>query len=67
MIELIKACLIVNIIVLLILLIFVISMGIWYFKREIKHKEEKSDLKQSRDWHINELRKRSGVEDADLH
>ena len=67
MIELIKACLITNIIVLVILLIWVIVMGIWHFKREVKHKKEKADLRQSRAHHIEELRKRSGIENDDLH
>jgi flagellar basal body-associated protein FliL len=67
MIELIKACLIVNIIVLVILLAWVISMGIWHFKKDKKHQEEKAKLEQSRDWHIEELKKRSGIEDVDLH
>jgi flagellar basal body-associated protein FliL len=67
MIELIKACLIVNIVVLVILLAWVIAMGIWHFKKDKKHQEEKARLEQSRDWHIKELKKRSGVEDVDLH
>jgi flagellar basal body-associated protein FliL len=67
MIELIKACLIVNIVVLVILLAWVIAMGIWHFKKDKKHQEEKAKLEESRDYHIKELKKRSGVEDVDLH
>jgi flagellar basal body-associated protein FliL len=67
MIELIKACLIVNIVVLVILLAWVIAMGIWHFKKDKKHQEEKAKLEQSRDWHIKELKKRSENEDVDLH
>ena len=67
MIELIKACLVVNIIVLVILLGWVIVMGIWHFKKDKKHQEEKAKLEQSRDYHIKELTKRSGLEDVDLH
>lgn len=67
MLELIKACLIVNLIVLVILLGWVIVMGIWHFKKDKKHQEEKAKLEISRDYHINELKKRSGVEDVDLH
>ena len=67
MLELIKACLIVNLIVLVILLVWVIIMGIWHFKKDKKHQEEKAKLEESRDYHINELKKRSGVEDVDLH
>ena len=67
MIGLIKACLIVNIIVLVILLGWVIAMGIWHFKKDKKHQEEKARLEQSRDFHIEELRKRSGEQDVDLH
>ena len=67
MIELIKACLIVNIVVLVILLAWVIAMGIWHFKKDKKHQEEKAKLEESRDYHIKELKKRSGIEDVDLH
>lgn len=67
MIELIKACLIVNIVVLVILLAWVIAMGIWHFKKDKKHQEERAKLEESRDYHINELKKRSGIEDVDLH
>jgi flagellar basal body-associated protein FliL len=67
MIELIKACLVVNIVVLVILLGWVIAMGIWHFKKDKKHQEEKAKLEQSRDWHIKELKKRSENEDVDLH
>ena len=67
MIELIKACLIVNIVVLVILLAWVIAMGIWHFKKDKKHQEEKAKLEESRDYHIKELQKRSGIEDVDLH
>lgn len=67
MLELIKACLIVNIIVLVILLGWVIAMGIWHFKKDKKHQEEKAKLEISRDYHINELKKRSESENVDLH
>lgn len=67
MIELIKACLIINIVVLVILLAWVIAMGIWHFKKDKKHQEEKERLTQSRDFHIKELKKRSENEDVDLH
>ena len=67
MIELIKACLIVNIIVLMILLVWVIVMGIWHFKKDKKHHIEKKELEESRDYHIKELIKRSGNENVDLH
>ena len=67
MIELIKACLIVNIVVLVILLAWVIAMVIWHFKKDKKHQEERAKLEESRDYHINELKKRSGIEDVDLH
>lgn len=67
MIELIKACLIVNIVVLVILLGWVIVMGIWHFEKDKKHQEEKAKLEQSRDWHMKELKKRSENEDVDLH
>ena len=67
MIELIKACLITNIIVLVILLAWVIVMGIWHFKREVEHKKEKAYLRQSRDYHTEALKKRSGIENDDLH
>lgn len=67
MIELIKACLIVNIVVLVVLLGWVIVMGIWHFKKDKKHQEEKAKLEQSRDWHIKELKKRSENENVDLH
>ena len=67
MIGLIKACLIVNIIVLVILLGWVIAMGIWHFNKDKKHQEEKAKLEQSRDWHMKELKKRSENEDVDLH
>ena len=67
MIELITACLIVNIIVLVILLGWVIAMGIWHFDKDKKHQEEKAKLEQSRNYHIEELKKRSGVEDVDLY
>ena len=67
MIELIKACLIVNIVVLVILLAWVIVMGIWHFKKDKKHQEEKARLEQSRDYHIKELKKRSENENVDLH
>lgn len=67
MIELIKACLIVNIVVLVILSAWVIAMGIWHFKKDKKHQEEKAKLEESRDWHMEELKKRSGIEDVDLH
>ena len=67
MIELIKACLIVNIVVLVILLAWVIAMGIWHFKKDKKHQEERAKLEESRDYHIKELKKRSGIEDVDLH
>ena len=67
MVELIKACLIVNIVVLVILLAWVIAMGIWHFKKDKKHQEERAKLEESRDYHINELKKRSGIEDVDLH
>lgn len=67
MIELIKACLIVNIVVLVILLAWVIAMGIWHFKKDKKHQQEKAKLEESRDYHIKELQKRSGIEDVDLH
>ena len=64
MIELIKACLIVNIIVLVILLAWVIAMGIWHFRKDKKHQEEKATLKQSRDYHIKQLIERSEKEDV---
>ena len=67
MIELIRACLIVNIVVLVILLGWVIIMGIWHFKKDKKHQQEKAKLEESRDYHIKELKKRSGIEDVDLH
>ena len=67
MIELIKACLIVNIVVLVILLAWVIAMGIWHFKKDKAHQEEKARLEQSRDYHIKELQKRSENENVDLH
>lgn len=67
MIELIKACLIVNIVVLMVLLICIIVMGIWHFKKDKKHQEEKAKLEASRDYHIKELQKRSDKEDVDLH
>lgn len=67
MIELIRACLIVNIVVLVILLAWVIAMGIWHFKKDKKHQEERAKLEQSRNYHIEELKKRSGIEDVDLH
>ncbi len=67
MIELIKACLIVNIIILTLLLGWVIAMGFWHFKKDKKHQEEKAKLEESRDYHIEELKKRSGVKDVDLY
>jgi uncharacterized membrane protein len=62
MIELIRACLISNIIVLLVLLGLIIFMGVWHFKRENTHKQEKAELKQQNDYHCNELKKRYGEE-----
>ena len=62
MIELIKACLIVNIVVLMILLVWVIVMGIWHFKKDKKHQQEKAKLEQSRDFHINQLKQRDGCD-----
>lgn len=67
MIELITACLIVIVIVLVILLGWVIAMSIWHFKKDKKHHIEKKELEESRDYHIKELIKRSGIEDVDLH
>ena len=67
MLELIKACLIVNLIVLAILIGWVIVMGIWHFKKDKKHQEEKAKLEESRDYHIKELQKRSESENVDLH
>jgi uncharacterized membrane protein len=67
MIELIIACLIVSIMVLVILIGWVITMGIWHFKKDKKHQEERAKLEKSRDFHIEELKKRSGVEDVNLH
>ena len=67
MLELIKACLIVNVVVLVILVAWVVVMSIWHFNKDKKHQEEKAKLEQSRDWHIKELKKRSESEDVDLH
>lgn len=67
MLGLIKACLIVNIIVLVILMAWVVVMGLWHFKKDKKHQEEKAKLQESRDYHIKELHKRSDKEDVDLH
>ena len=67
MLGLIKACLIVNIIVLVILMAWVVVMGLWHFKKDKKHQEEKAKLQESRDYHIKELQKRSDKEDVDLH
>jgi FtsZ-interacting cell division protein ZipA len=65
MIELIKSCLVVNIIVLVILVVWVVVMGIWHFKREVKHKEEKADLQQSRDYHLKMLKQKIGIENEE--
>ena len=65
--ELVKACLIANIVFLCILLVWLISMGVWFLRREKKHKKEKEQLQKSRDYHIKELEKRSGLKDEDLH
>lgn len=62
MIELIKACLIVNIIVLVILLGWVIAMGVWHFKKDKKHQEEKYELQKQKEYHCKELQKRYGIE-----
>lgn len=62
MIELIKGCLIINIIVLVILLVFVIAMGVWHFKKEVAHEKEKGKLREEKDYHCKELEKRCGIE-----
>lgn len=62
MIEIIKAFLIVDIIMLAILFACVIAMGIWHFKKDKKHKQEKARLEQSRDYHIKELQKKIGIQ-----
>lgn len=67
MLELVKMCFIVNIVILALLLVCITFIFISYLKREKKHKEEKLELQKSRDYHIKELKKRSGVEDADIH
>lgn len=67
MIELLKACLIVNIITLTLLLGWVIIMGVWHFRKDKKHQEEREKLKESRDFHIKELIKRSENKNVDLH
>ena len=64
MIGLIKACLILNIVIVLILLVWVTAMGIWHFKKDKKHEKEKADLKQSRDYHIKQLIERSEKENV---
>jgi hypothetical protein len=35
-------------------------MCVFHIKREKAHKKEKHELKNSRDYHINELKKRAG-------
>ena len=35
-------------------------MGGWHFKKDKKHQEEKEKLEKSRDYHIDQLKKRSG-------
>lgn len=60
MIELIKACLVINIVGLFILLCLVITMCVFHIKREKAHKKEKTDLQNIRDFHIKELKKRAG-------
>ena len=67
MLELIRACLISDIIILALLLISITIVLIGHFKREKKHEDEKESLRKSRDYHIKELEKRSGLEDEDLH
>ena len=62
-----KTAIIINIIVLIIFLVLISIMCIYYVKGEIKHKKEKEKLKESRDYHINELKERSGIKDVDLH
>ena len=60
MIGLMIACLVVNIITLIVLVVWVIIMGGWHFKKDKKHQEEKEKLEKSRDYHIDQLKKRSG-------
>jgi hypothetical protein len=66
MIGLIKACLVVNIVVLVILLGWVIAMGIWHFKKDKAHQKEKAKLEESRDWHMKELKRRGEKDDVNM-
>lgn len=67
MLELIRMCLIVNIVILALLLVCITFIFISYLKREKKHENEKIDLRKSRDYHIKELEKRSNTENDDIH
>ena len=60
MIEILIACLIVNILVLIILLAWVSVMGKWHFNKDKKHQEEKKKIEGERDHYIKELKKRAG-------
>jgi hypothetical protein len=67
MIEMIKVYFIINTVIMSILLCWLITMCVLNFKRKRNHKDnvdllakEKDKLKNSRDFHINELKKRAG-------
>lgn len=64
MIKLMLASLILNALVFMTLIVWIIVMGFWHFKKDKKHEEEKETLKQSRDYHIKQLIERSEKENV---
>lgn len=60
MVEVIKGCLILNIVTLSIMILGLIVLTVWYFIEMHKKQKEIDKLKESRDFHIKELTKRSG-------
>ena len=62
MIELVMACLIINIIMLVLLFGLITALYIVFVKQERKHKEEIERLRKEKDYHIKQLERRSGID-----
>jgi hypothetical protein len=59
--------LLINIIISVLILATTTAIVVLHFKEVKELKKEISLLEKSRDYHINELKKRSGVQNEDLH
>lgn len=59
------ASLIISCLTFILLAVWVAIMGVWHFKKDKKHEIERNELRESRDYHIDALIKRS--KDVDLY